>query len=132
MRNIEIPSGLGEPGKGAVLRFSKQQVLEMLISLDLQASGWAPYDTSYYAKAMAQAWKDGQVSGAEEDDLYGIMGMHIVPNALAKKFGFVICKGTQEAVSMITKDRMARLSTIVNITASANALDKQLGTALWS
>ena len=132
MRNIGIPSGLGEPGKGAVLRFSKQQVLEMLISLDLQASGWSPYDTSSVAKDMAQAWKDGQVSGAEEDDLYGVLGMHIGGNALAPKFGFIICEGTQEAVSMITQDRMARLSTIINITASAKALDKQLETALWS
>ena len=129
MRNIGIPSGLGEPGKGAVLRFSKQQVLEMLISLDLQDSGWAPYDTSSSAKEMAQAWKDEQFSGAE---VYGVMGRHIVGNALAQKFQLVICKGTQKAIDMITQDHMARLSTIINITASAKALDEQLGAALWS
>ena len=132
MRNIGIPDGLGEPGKGAVLRFSKQQVLEMLISLDLQAAGWAPYDTSFVAKKTAQAWKDEQVSGTEEDDIYAVMVMYIGGNALLPKFQPVICKGTQKAIDMITQDRMARLSTIINITASAKALDEKLGTALWS
>jgi hypothetical protein len=115
-----------------VLRFSKQQVLEMLISLDLQASGWAPYETSSVAKKMAQAWKDEQAFGQSEEDIYGVMGMHISTNALAEKFPLVICKGTQRTIDMITQDRMARLSTIINITASAKALDDQLGTALWS
>ena len=131
MRNIGIPCGLGEPGKGAVLRFSKQQVLEMLISLDLQYSGWSPYDTSSYAKEMAQAWKAEQDFGTGEGNLYAVMGRRIVPNALIEKVGLVVCKGTEEAVEMITQDRMSRLSTIINITASAKALDEKLATALW-
>ena len=78
-------------------------------------------DTSSFAKEMAQAWKNEQFSGAE---VYGVMGRHIVVNALAPKFQLVICKGTQKAIDMITQDHMARLSTIINITASAKALDR--------
>ena len=130
MRNTGIPEGLDEPGKGRVLRFTKEQVLEMLISLDLQAAGWAPYDTQQIVSKIVKDWK---AVGAEDEDVdhYAVLSLSISSNALAPKYAVNICKGFERASALVSQSS-TRLHTVINISASARSLDEALGKALWS
>ena len=129
MRNIGIPEGIGEPGKGKVLRFTKEQVLEMLISLDLQAAGWAPYDTQQIVSKIVKDWK---LAGAEEaPDHYAVLSLSIGGNALAPKYSVSMCKGFERASALVSQNS-SRLHTVINVSASARSLDEALGKALWS
>jgi hypothetical protein len=58
LRNIGVPMGITEPGKGAVIRFTREQVFEMLLCLVLQSFGVSPSDARDLVRSIIKDWSN--------------------------------------------------------------------------
>jgi hypothetical protein len=56
LRNIGVPMGITEPGKGAVIRFTRTQVFEMLLCLGLQKFGVTPSEARDLVRSIMKEW----------------------------------------------------------------------------
>lgn len=56
LRNIGVPMGITEPGKGAVIRFTRTQVFEMLLCLGLHKFGVSPSDARDLVRLIMKDW----------------------------------------------------------------------------
>lgn len=137
MRNIGVPEGLPQTGRGGVLRFSKDQVLEMLWCLDLQEMAWSPKDAANFASHLKIWWCLPGHREKRDGDLYVVTVGHpgTDPFTYVSKednsvirvegFKFKFCHNLDEAFKLIQEvARPAYL--LLNLTFGEREMDKAI------
>jgi hypothetical protein len=134
MRNIGVPMGLPQTGRGGVLRFSKDQVFEMLWCLDLQEISWPPKEAAkfaYYIRKLCYSPKFKEIAEKYDSDVFAVAAGNYgisFEDYLAKEGSdfleiFTDIDGAFEFIRKISKRSTYIL---MNLTFSQRELDKAI------